>query len=164
MSEPRAIDGDYANFALVKTRGVCQVIVEFPIEHAEKVTRLLGFPHHGKIKRVAVALLNEPGPTTQLDTGPAEGGAATTERNAAPPSPKPNSTRAVMMAKDARVQRYLTELAGYSVDAESKADVAIKKLCGVRSKSDLNTGDGAVAFSNFRQNFGAWLRLTEARH
>lgn len=150
MSEPAAIDGDYANFALVKTRGVCQVIVEFPIEHAEKVTRLLGFPLHGKVKRVALALLNEPGPKPSLTSGPAEGGAATTGADAAPPSPKPNSTRAVMMAKDAR----FWEFAG--VGDEAAANSYLKKVCQVESRSELNEGRAAEKFETLRKDFRSW--------
>ena len=61
-----------------------------------------------------------------------------------------------MMAKDPNVWAFLSERVGYLVDAEAKADVAIKELCGVRSKSDLNDGAAAYRFDSLRKDFRVW--------
>jgi hypothetical protein len=75
-------------------------------------------------------------------------------RDAAPSAPKPNSTRAVMMAKDEMFQRYTQSV------NEADADKAIKVFCGVASKADLNKGPGAIHFDNLRRSFNSW-RLSQ---
>lgn len=55
MSDPLAIQGNYADFKLVKTRSVAQIIVEVPIERAEQVVKMLGLPVPAKEIPVVVA-------------------------------------------------------------------------------------------------------------
>tara|TARA_R100001460_G_scaffold2629_3_gene8429 strand:+ start:8962 stop:9384 length:423 start_codon:yes stop_codon:yes gene_type:complete len=52
------IRGTYADFKLVKTRNVVQMIIEIPIEEATKVTNNFGIPTPSEEKWVAVALLD----------------------------------------------------------------------------------------------------------
>jgi len=52
------IRGTYADFKLVKTRSVVQMIIEIPIEEATKVTNNFGIPTPSEEKWVAVALLD----------------------------------------------------------------------------------------------------------
>jgi len=52
------IRGTYADFKLVKTRNVVQMIIEVPIEEATKVTNNFGIPTPSEEKWVAVALLD----------------------------------------------------------------------------------------------------------
>jgi hypothetical protein len=57
MTEYRGISGTYSDFKLVKTRGVVQVIVEFPIEEANQVIESLGgLPMPGKEEHVSLGL------------------------------------------------------------------------------------------------------------
>lgn len=68
---------------------------------------------------------------------------------------KPNSTRAVMMAKDGEFWNYLGSIAGIKHPASSdEAEGAIKFLCGITSKKELNDRPKAAeAFERLRQDF-----------
>jgi hypothetical protein len=99
MTDKNAIDGDYSNFQLVQSRKVCRITVEFPIERAGEVIRLLGFPAPHSTTRCAVALLNEQVPREGKAAGDAptredgvNGRSAThapTEISTSPAAPKP---------------------------------------------------------------------------
>lgn len=106
---------------------------------------------------VAFASIPDTGPKPSLTTGPAEGGAAHKSAATAPPSPKPNSTRAVMMARDEQVWRYLESICtfGRILNAD-EAERIIESLCGVTSKAHLNYEPGASAFTKLRREFYAW--------
>ena len=60
MTDRAAIDGSYADFKLVKTRSVCQLVVEIPIERAEEAIRKFGIPQPGQEIAVALARLEAP--------------------------------------------------------------------------------------------------------
>ena len=53
-----AISGNYAEFKLVKTRGVFAITIEFPVERTADVFAALGYPQPGTEIPVAVARLN----------------------------------------------------------------------------------------------------------
>ena len=53
------VQGTYADFKLVKTRNVVQMIVEVPIEQAEQITTKFGMPQPHEEKWVAVALIKQ---------------------------------------------------------------------------------------------------------
>ena len=72
--------------------------------------------------------------------------------------PKPNSTRAVMMAKDPEFWEYInTTQKDLYINDEIQADRAIKELCGVSSKTELNSNHSAAyRFDVLRTRFYAW--------
>lgn len=55
MTDELAIQGNYADFKLVKTRSVCQLVIEVPIERAEQAIKAFGIPQPGTEIPVAVA-------------------------------------------------------------------------------------------------------------
>lgn len=58
MTETLGISATYSGFKLVTSRSVVQIILEAPIERAQSITDILGFPNPGEEKWVAVALLD----------------------------------------------------------------------------------------------------------
>lgn len=77
----------------------------------------------------------------------------------APPAvAKPNSTRAVMMAKDSDVWNFFDHTGLGKITDPISAEMLIKQICGVKSKSELNEGRGAAEFERLRQDFYAWRR------
>lgn len=62
-----AIAGNYAEFKLVKTRGVFAITIEFPVERTADVFAALGYPQPGTESPVAVARLN---PMTESEVMP----------------------------------------------------------------------------------------------
>lgn len=133
---------------------------------------------------IGYAEIKESGPQPRLTTGPAEGGAVHTgaravppsskypahppapdrgedatqvRRDAASPQPKPNSTRAVMMAKSEEFREFLRFYqTAMPADTEEEADKAIKHVCNVDSKTELNAGEPAKRFEEMRQDFRKW--------
>src|SRR5579859_2923411 len=57
MSSNAVIDGCFADFRLVKTRSICQLVIEIPIERAEEAVQKFGLPLPGQEIHVAVARL-----------------------------------------------------------------------------------------------------------
>lgn len=51
------VRGTFSDWRPVKTRGVLQLVIEVPVEQAQRVMDTLGFPMPGEEKAVAVALL-----------------------------------------------------------------------------------------------------------
>lgn len=165
MSEPRAVQGDYADFKLIKTRQVCQLVIEVPLEKAAEVTRLLGFPKPGTGTRCAVALLNdgakdlpagttpvssETGPGGKLDTGPVG-------------KPKQHwedmlpSAQAATLCGDPTFWAYLAYISGAPVTDKVEADASLKARLGIGSKAVLNRhGETADAFDQLIGDYRAW--------
>lgn len=155
MSEPAAILATFSDLKLVKTRKVAQLVFEVPIESVRSATEALGWPTGEQW--CGIARITKPGP--RLDTGPVGGGAERPLPQAsAAPSSKPNSTRAVMMAKDEEFRRFLSEANNWSIVNEPQADLAIKTLCKVKSKADLNDLPGAAMFDALRRDFHFWRK------
>jgi len=176
MSEPRAIAGDYADFKLIKTRQVCQIVVEVPLEDAEKVTRLLGFPRPGAGTRCAIALIDIPGAgastaarervgdaSTREDEGLGHSVPVTSAKTEISSIPtRTNSQRAAFLLKNPDFRRFLSALAGDTpptVTTEAQADQNLKAHFGISSKSDLDhmdAGWGALLgmFKAFQQAQG----------
>ena len=177
MTDKSAIDGDYSNFQLVQSRKVCRITVEFPIERAGEVIRLLGFPAPHSTTRCAVALLTEykPGVLIEHDegVGKAAGDAPTLEdggRNgtapglsspAAPKSPRaprkwedmPLSQRAGIRCQESSFWQYL----GVK-DSDEAAD-AVYHRCLVTSRSDILPGTAAgQTWMNIERDFQAWQK------
>lgn len=140
------IAATFSDLKLIRGRKVCQLVFEIPVEQAQAATAALGFPHSETW--CAIARLNKtsgPCPTR----GP-EQAAGDRALDAAPAAPKPNSTRAVMMAKDVAFQRYTQ-----SAD-EAEADKAIKLFCRVDSKAELNAPPASMMFERLRHDFNVW--------
>ena len=75
----------------------------------------------------------------------------------APHSPKPNSTRAVMMAKDPEFWKYLASCGCKEPKDEHEAELDLKFLCNVSSKTELNDRPKAMeAFERLRRDFQSW--------
>lgn len=52
-----ALAGNFADFKIIKTRSVLQIVVEIPIEQGQKALELLGIPQPGQEIPVAIARL-----------------------------------------------------------------------------------------------------------
>ncbi len=161
MSEPRAIAGDYADFKLIKTRQVCQIVVEVPLEDAEKVTRLLGFPRPGAGTRCAIALINDSGAGASTAAPERVGDEDRVVAGATSPT-RTNSQRAAYLLKNPDFRRFLSALAGDTpptVTTEDQAERNLKAHFGITSKTALDSMDagwGALfgMFKAFQQAQG----------
>jgi hypothetical protein len=75
-----AIDGSFAEYRMVKTRGVLVLCIEIPLERSEQVFKALGYPLPGKEIHVGIARLQNP-----EDREPPERPSASTPAECPPP-------------------------------------------------------------------------------
>jgi hypothetical protein len=172
-----AIDGDYSNFQLVQSRKVCRITVEFPIERAGEVIRLLGFPAPHSTTRCAVALLNDAAPLG--DQGKAAGDAPTREDGsvdvagknradaalssspAAPKSPRaprkwedmPLPEQVGLRCQETKFWRYIGAHNG--IGAADK----VRSACVVLSRKEILPGTAAgQTWMNIERDYQAWQK------
>jgi hypothetical protein len=168
MTDKAAIDGDYCDFRLVRTRKVCQVVVEFPIERAGEVTQALGWPKPDGTTRCAVALINDgvmEGAATREDAVTAQcdvaGSSALKATSPSAKSPRkwadlPPSSRAALLCKEPEFWGYLSAN-GYMSGNEHQASATLKSVCGVSSRAEIVKGSRAAAeLSRIIGNYNAW--------
>ena len=158
MSEPRAIAGDYADFKLIKTRQVCQIVVEVPLEDAEKVTRLLGFPRPGAGTRCAIALIDIPGAGASTAARERVGDEDRVVAGATSPT-RTNSQRAAYLLKNPDFRRFLSALRGDNpptVTTEEQANRNLKAWLGIASKTALDDPDWAESWDSILGRFKAF--------
>ena len=67
MNNNAIAQGSLAEIKFVKTRSVCQAIVEMPIEHAGRFIEMFGVPVPGAEIPVAIARLNEGAVTSETE-------------------------------------------------------------------------------------------------
>lgn len=161
MSDDCVIEGDYADFKIVRTRQVCQIVVEVPIEKAGEVSRLLGFPLPGTNTRCAVVRLNLPGAGASTAARERVGDEDRVVAGATSPT-RTNSQRAAFLLKNPDFRRFLSALAGDTpptVTTEEQANKNLKDHFGITSKTALDSMDagwGALLgmFKAFQQAQG----------
>jgi hypothetical protein len=145
-SEPAAIQGTFADFKIIRTRKLVQIIVELPIEQADEALRVLGgLPRPDQDQWLAVARLN----------GVAK-----------PPEPEEINTKlslqAVMRCKEPLFWRFLNTQTVQPVEDETDAAWVVRQLCGVELRSGLNTDPNAAAlWRALDAKFQAWKRGME---
>jgi hypothetical protein len=165
MTEYRGISGTYSDFKLVKTRGVVQVIIEFPIEEGNQVLESLGgLPIAGKEEHVSLGLRSK-----LMDI--AEGRATGPDRHAnlslvgkqryAEASDMERAVvRAAILAKDAQFRSWI------GAASEDAAAAFIRQHCDdVESRSEFATNEHAYnEFLQLEGAFAVWAgRVPEIR-
>lgn len=148
MTDLAAIQGNYADFKLVKTRSVCQLVIEIPIERAEQAIKAFGIPQPGSEIAVAVAKL-APGSVqtteTQEKTSKHE---PPRERSRSPATTRAEKARRLCgvvqfqdwMRNRNGVQSWPPEW--HSEPARyQQVSFWVKEYCGVQSKSELDNSE-----------------------
>jgi hypothetical protein len=141
MTDQAVTQGCFSDFRLIKGRKVCQIVIEVPIEQADQALSALGgLPQPATEAWVALARLE------------------TTKK---PVPIKPDNTKlsfeAVMRCKEPAFQAFLRENeAFFNVRDEVTAANAVRMLCGVESRSGLNTDP--VAAKLWRRLDASYLR------
>ena len=145
MTKPAAIAGTFADLRTVKTRGVVQLVIEVPIEQGAKVVEAFGFPQPGQEVPVAVARLVEQPKGMCVTHNPSE----QPRRNSQKWEEMMPSQQAALSVKNRAFQVFLFKaypkawrLAAADGDNdEDISDRAVKALCKIKSKRDLNTDE-----------------------
>ena len=137
MSDARVIKATFAEWKMIKTRKVLQLILEVPLEQQGEVLTRLGPPIPDQEKWVAVALLDElvaAETEHQREAAKASRSLAGKERYANADAMEQARTRAVLLTKDPQFQMW----AGYPRD-EEKTKAFLYRACHVESRRDIAT-------------------------
>ncbi|MDJ0512777.1 MAG: hypothetical protein QNJ62_04970 [Methyloceanibacter sp.] len=155
------IQASYHEFKMVKTRSALQLILEVPIERAEHVFQVLGFPQPGQEQPVAIALLK----------------AGTKPQNEPDKPPRrswydmPPSQRCAMLGEERAFPRYLAEVHGaVAPEHEGFSPQAIARwfraYCRIQSRSELDALDSddpsLKAFLRLETQYRQWAGLEAA--
>jgi hypothetical protein len=131
---PAAIQGTFAEVKFIKTRKVCQIVIELPIEQADAALSALGgVPRPDAERWVAVAQLD---PTAVVKPSePAK------ERRAF--CDLPMSQQAALKSEDPVFVKWLRHEFGECFDGDAGAAQIIRGLCQVSSRSEILPGTRA---------------------
>jgi hypothetical protein len=146
----QAIQATFADFRLIKGRKQAQLVLEIPIEEADKALAVLGgIPQPQSDCWVAVARLN----------------------GVAKPQPEPKekqkwedlklSMQAGIRCEEPAFWRYCNDC-GYNVTNGETAANAVRELCDVDSRSGLNNNpEAAELWRDLDRSYQAWLKAAE---
>lgn len=139
-----AFAGTYSDLRFVKSRKVAQVVIELPIEQANRFLQAFGVPDPSKESWVAIARLNH---------APVED----EEEAVQPEKPRrqwddlrPSARAAILCGETA----FLVFL---KVKTKEEADAKIKQHCGISSKRELDQDETkAMMLRTIESKFEAW--------
>jgi hypothetical protein len=151
-----AFSGDYTDLRFIKSRKVCQITVEIPIEAGAAFVAAFGTPDPSTGVPVALArLTGSAGPLTAgegKETG--EGSPPVSE----PEKPKGGklAQRAGILCNDPAFRKFIA--ANLKIDRDP-ADY-IRWFCGVNSRAQLDHNEYAAnAFFDLEGRYKAWRQL-----
>lgn len=153
MNKPAAIQGTFADFKLIKTRSVCQLIVEVNIEDADAALLALGgLPNPSREVPVAIARLN----TAKVIALPKLEQEARPRRDF---KDLPAAQQAALKCKDAAFQRFLFEEYSSAAIHEHDAADKVRDICRVESRSELNSNpEAGNRWWLILSAFDVWMR------
>lgn len=139
-----ALRAAYADLKTVKTRSVCQVIFELPIEQMTQVVSLLGAPVPSNEVWVAIARLRPE---------------AVAQQPKAIEGPRPFSQLAAFHCGKPLFRQFLAEKLNRSVQGPDEAASLVREICGVASRKDLDTNSiAARRWRDLKADFDNWMR------
>lgn len=139
----KVIQGTYADFKIIKSRKVAQIIVEVPLEAAQSAITMFGVPNPSIEQWVAVAALQ-----------------AVSVDNSDQPRRSAVSSAAMLCQSDKFAQFLIEEMGLGEItigDRDSVAD-GLRSILGIQSRAELQNNDEALtAFNNLKGEYDAWL-------
>lgn len=147
MTSKAAIAGTFADIKTVRTRGVGQIVVEFPIERYAEVVNLFGAPT-GETW-LAVAKMNveaEEQPARQED------------KPCRSFSDLPRSQQAALCCQDEAFSNWLRCTFGGGPDDPSDTADIVRRFCDVSSRSELDRF--AIAGERWERLYAQYLQDT----
>ena len=140
MTSPAAITGDYTDLRFVKGRKVCQVVIEIPIEAGEQFVKAFGTPNPATGVPVAIARL-DPNATPERKGGKL-------------------AQKAGILCAEGGFRAFLNEVHGYQTSSADDAAEAVRELCGVSSRAELDHNQEAARFfTEFEKRYRLWLTV-----
>lgn len=164
MTKPSAFQATFSDFRLVRSRKVCQFVLECPIESADAALEALGgLPRPDKEAWVAVARIDQKA-VSQSTKGEEvysipPGGSVEIKPRHRKFNELPMVTQAAMLSEDKKFTRFLTETRGPLVD--DPADI-VRAYCGVQSRAEILPGTKAGnRWALMLSAYEAWMHDVE---
>lgn len=147
----RAFKAAWADFKLIKTRKVAQLVFEVPIEGADEALALLGgVPRPDSEVWAGIARLAD-GKEQSLES-PQK--AQETRRFLT----MPMAQQAALRCQDATFRAFLREVKCTSTFNSAEAADAVRDICGVGSRAQLNTNaEAAAKWRQLNLHFELWM-------
>ena len=143
-----AISALFSDLKFIKTRSVCQIILETPIEAGPEIVAAFGTPLPGSEIPVAIARLHDGAADKPSSTEP------TSEQSAAP-SPRtiddmPYPQQAALLCKQEPFQAFMNRVEpnwDFPMEQKEEENAAflVREFCDVKSRSELQPGTVAAA-------------------
>jgi len=155
-----AFRGTYADWKLIKTRGVVQVIFEVPLADADAAYDVLGgMPVHGKERWFGIAALKSTAEETaakpRQTSSPNPTGGAKQKMDWRDMQP---AAQAGIRCADPMFRAFLREVKHYGHCDEDEAATAVRDICGISSRAQLGTVHAArVIWHQLDSEYQAWL-------
>jgi len=138
--EDKVIQGTYADFKVIKTRKVLQMVIEIPIEKADEFTNKFGMPDPSIEKWVAVAHLKSSAQNT-------------TEYNKI-------VQMAGILCGNSKFGEFLNNKFKTKINVNDSDAIAnlLRSFCGINSRTDLSMNAVArKAFTDLHSEYRKWL-------
>lgn len=152
MSAPAVVSGFLVNMRNVGTHKSVALTVHVPEELAQQVIAAFGWPTAAAPVEVALARLS---PNAKPDVQP-EGGLRDRRRF----HDLPPAQQAALKCKETAFQRFLHEQHESGAVTEPMAVDAVRDICGVASRSELNDKPAAAArWARLLSEFDTWMQV-----
>lgn len=157
MTANAVVSGVFADLKTVRTRSIVQMVIEIPVERAEEVVQMFGFPQPGAEVPVAVARLVQPvAPKVEQPT---------------PDGPRfndlPRAKQAGILCREPEFWRFIEKeycAPGLTVQNADEAAQSVRAWCGVGSRADLSADpEAADQWDEMRDAYRAWQRDREGQ-
>ena len=137
----KVLQGTYADFKIVKSRAVAQIIVEIPLESAQAAVEMFGVPNPSYDQWVAVAALHRATVTQNQDAVNAV-------------------KQAGMLCNTESFGEFLRETSNPEVRPNVPDDIttALRGILGIKSRTEFHDDpDLVMAFNRIKGNYEQWL-------
>ena len=166
MTLPLAFRATYADWKLIKTRGVVQVVMEVPLADSDAAYDVLGgMPNPANETWFGIAPIKIGAEVTKETTGPV----ATPRRLDKPAGAKrewrdmPPQQQAGIRINEATFAAYLRERHPEEWRETQEADACLKMICQIESKRDLSVNHAArTLWHQIDDAYQAWKALENA--
>lgn len=158
MTDRAAISGCFADYRLVKSRSVLQLVVEVPVERQEEAFAALGYPVPGAEIHVALARLVAFPASPEAPAAPSARSEQGRARYAASTERQQAVVRAAQYPKDKRFREWMAWNGG--LGSEEDTIKRIREECDVKSRAELLTNDQAyTAFLHMEGQYREWAGM-----
>ncbi len=158
-------EATYADFKLVKTRSTAQFIFEVPQEKANAILQMIGIPSQDTSEWFAIAKLNKTENGGVVPTSPAVpeselvSSPATYYERARKICGIPEFQEFAWLSTNENEYKELTSIRSYDI-----ASNYIKRVCGVRSRSEIDGNkDAMYAYDLIMNSFNHWNKYERGR-